>query len=70
METGLNLTPTKDQTKDDRTFIKGIPYMNMVGALRYAADCTRPDIAYPTGQLARYLNEPGIQHYNAAKHCF
>ena len=70
METGLNLAPTIDQSNEERTYMKGIPYMNMIGALRYAADCTRPDIAYPTGQLARYLNEPGIQHYNAAKHCF
>lgn len=44
--------------------------MALVGALRYAADSTRPDIAYCTGQLARYLNNPSHQHYEAAKHCF
>jgi hypothetical protein len=47
-----------------------ISYMNMVGALRYAADSTRPDIAYVTGQLARHLQKYTLEHYNAAKHCF
>ena len=33
-------------------------------------DSTRPDIAYCTGQLARHLNNPGKEHYAAAKHCY
>lgn len=70
METGLILTPAGNQTESEKHFMKDIPYMNMIGALRYAADSTRPDIAYPTGQLARYLNDPGVMHYNAAKHVF
>ena len=37
--------------------------MNMISLLQYAADCTRPDIAYTTGQLAKYLNNLDIEHY-------
>ncbi|EJC97318.1 uncharacterized protein FOMMEDRAFT_100104, partial [Fomitiporia mediterranea MF3/22] len=47
-----------------------IPYMNMVGTLRYIADCTQPDIAFATNQLAKYLNDPGMEHYLALKHCY
>lgn len=70
METGLILSPAINQSEHEKQFMKNVPYMNMIGALRYAADCTRPDIAYPTGQLARYLNEPGVEHLKAAKHVF
>ena len=50
--------------------MKDIPYMSMVGALRYAADCTHPDIAFATSQLARHLQSPGSEHLHAVKHCF
>ena len=70
MQTGLILHPTTSQSADEQKFMQNIPYMALVGALRYAADSTRPDIAYCTGQLARYLNNPGRDHYEAAKHCF
>ena len=49
---------------------KKLPYMNMVGALRYAADCTRPDISFTTSLLARFLQNPSNEHYNTVKHCF
>ena len=58
-----------DQSPEEERAMEKIPYMNMVGALRYAADATRPDIAYVTGQLARHLQKYGLEHYNAAKHC-
>lgn len=45
-------------------------YMSLVGGLHYVADSTRPDIAYCTGQLARYLSDPGIEHFAAAKQCY
>ena len=44
--------------------------MNIVGALRYAADCTRPDISFTTSLLARFLQNPSNEHYNTVKHCF
>ncbi|THH00660.1 hypothetical protein EW145_g7048 [Phellinidium pouzarii] len=41
------------------------PYAVAVGALHYAADVTRPDIAYAVGQLARYLRNPSFTHWTA-----
>ncbi|KAK4404156.1 Retrovirus-related Pol polyprotein from transposon TNT 1-94 [Sesamum angolense] len=44
-----------------------IPYSSVVGSLMYAQVCTRPDIAYITGMLGRYLSNPGLNHWRAAK---
>jgi hypothetical protein len=33
-------------------------YMQIVGALQYLATVTRPDIAYATGMLARFMSKP------------
>ena len=44
-----------------------IPYASAVGSLMYAQVCTRPDIAYIVGVLGRYLSNPGIDHWKAAK---
>ncbi|CAI7887546.1 unnamed protein product [Closterium sp. NIES-54] len=45
------------------------PYPELVGCLMYLMTCTRPDLAYPLGLLARYL-APGQHrkvHMDAAK---
>ena len=44
-----------------------IPYASTVGSLMYAQVCTRPDIAYIVGVLGRYLSNPGMDHWKAAK---
>jgi transposase InsO family protein len=44
-----------------------IPYSSAVGSLMYAQVCTRPDIAYIVGMLGRYLSNPGMDHWKAAK---
>ncbi|RVW19330.1 Retrovirus-related Pol polyprotein from transposon TNT 1-94 [Vitis vinifera] len=44
-----------------------IPYASAVGSLMYAQVCTRPDIAYIVGMLGRYLSNPGMYHWRAAK---
>ena len=46
------------------------PYAAAVGALRYLADMTCPDIAYAVGQLAKYLLNPGFTHWTALKRVF
>ena len=33
--------------------------------LRYATDCTRPDIAYVVGVFARFTSKPNFEHWNA-----
>ncbi|CAI7862348.1 unnamed protein product [Closterium sp. NIES-53] len=45
------------------------PYPELVGCLMYLMTCTRPDLAYPLGLLARYV-APGRHrkvHWEAAK---
>ena len=59
-----------DQTNDTTKIIDENNYMSMVGALRYAADSTRPDIAFTTSILARHLTNPGPEHYEAFRHCY
>ena len=44
-----------------------IPYASAVGSLMYAQVCTRPEIAFIVGVLGKYLSDPGIQHWMAAK---
>ena len=44
-----------------------IPYASAVGSLMYAQVCMRPDIAYIVGMLGRYLSNPGLDHWKAAK---
>ena len=51
----------------ERKEMQKIPYASVVGSLMYAQVCTRPDIAFIVGVLGRYLNNPGMQHWKAAK---
>jgi hypothetical protein len=46
-----------------------IPYRSAVSALQYAVN-TRPDIAHAVGQVARFVQAPGIMHYKALKRIF
>jgi len=47
--------------------MKKIPYASAVGSLMYAQVCTRPDIAYIVGVIGRYLSDPRMDHWKAAK---
>ena len=44
-----------------------IPYASAVGSLMYAQVCTRPDIFYIVGMLGKYLSNPCMDHWIAAK---
>lgn len=41
---------------------KHYPYAKAIGMLRYIVDCTRPDLAYCAGMLARALACPTQRH--------
>lgn len=45
---------------------KRAEYMALVGAFLWLANVSRPELAYPAGQLARYVANPGVAHYRAA----
>src|SRR4051812_13531903 len=47
-----------------------IPYASAVESPMYAQVCTRPDLAFIVGMLSRYLSNPGVDHWRAAKRVF
>ncbi|CAA0810410.1 Unknown protein, partial [Striga hermonthica] len=57
-------------TTEEIEDMKTIPYASAVGSLMYAMACTRPDISYAVGMVARYQNNPGREHWAAVKHIF
>jgi hypothetical protein len=55
------------QTDLEKNAMKDIPYASVVDSLMYVQVCTRLDIAFITGMLGRYLSNPGMEHWKAAK---
>ena len=55
---------------DDREFMRTIPYRQAVGSLLWLALCTRPDISYAVGQVAKFNANPGPDHWKAVLRIF
>jgi hypothetical protein len=55
--------------KDDDEEILGLefPYLTVIGALMYLANCTRPDISFAIKLLARYNSSPMKMHWVGVK---
>ncbi|XP_062093925.1 secreted RxLR effector protein 161-like [Humulus lupulus] len=51
----------------ERKEMQKIPYSSVVGSRMYAQVCTRPYLAYIVGMLGRYLSDPDMDHWKAAK---
>ena len=47
---------------------KNIPYRSAIGNLMYCMSCTRPDLAFPTSLLSRFMEKPDVKHWKAVKH--
>ena len=60
-DSSIHLFPTEKESD----VINQIEYASIIGSLRYATDCTRPDIAYAVGVLGRFTSRPSIDHWNA-----
>src|SRR6266702_3400400 len=56
------------QNEAEASEMRQYPYISVVGCLMYLAVTTRPDIAYSAGVLARFNSNPGLAHWQAAKH--
>ena len=52
-------------TEGEKLYMASIPYREAVGSLLWLGDGTRPDIAYAVNQVARYMDNPGPQHWEA-----
>jgi hypothetical protein len=63
------LTPSVKLCRDDGEHLdkEASPYSQLIGSLMYLSVCTRPDIAYAVGALARYMSCPSMEHWQAAK---
>ena len=51
----------------ERNKMKTTPYASAMGSLMYAQVCTHPDTTFVVGVLGRYLSNPGLSHWRAAK---
>ncbi|XP_071578912.1 uncharacterized protein [Temnothorax nylanderi] len=58
------MSPT---TEEDKKQMSQIPYRNVIGSLMYLATSTRPDIAYAISILSQFSENPGQDHWKAAK---
>jgi hypothetical protein len=47
---------------DEEILSPEVPYLSVIGALMYLANCTRPDIAFSVNLLARYSSAPTRRH--------
>jgi hypothetical protein len=45
------------------------PYSQLVGSLMYLSVCTRPDIAFGVGALARFMSKPSSVHLAGCQGC-
>jgi hypothetical protein len=70
MDPGLVLQKTQSLSDQDKEYMSKVPYLNAVGSLIYLSQCTRPDIAYAVGTLAKFNSNPAPIHWKAVKHVF
>ena len=47
--------------------MKAVAYASAIGSLQYAQGCTHPDLAFISGVLDRYQENPGIEHWKMLK---
>jgi hypothetical protein len=52
---------------EEFTAMKSIPYRETIGSLTHIARLTRPDISFAVSVCSRFLQNPGIAHWNSVK---
>jgi hypothetical protein len=60
----------RPKTAQEFTMIKDKPYCKAVGSLMYASLGTRPDITYAVSILSKFVDYPGLVHWNTVKCVF
>jgi transposase InsO family protein len=64
---GQKLTKAMCPSPGEEPEMKEVPYRSAVGSLIYLVTGTRPDIAVATGEVAKFCENPGRQHWAAVK---
>jgi hypothetical protein len=68
INSGTKLTKEMSpKTDEEISEMNLVPYRSAVGSLIYLVTGTRPDIAVAVGEVAKYSNNPGKQHWMAVK---
>lgn len=68
MEISTVLTKqSSPQTNEERIQMQNVPYRELIGALIYLSNATRPDIAFVASALSRFCTNPGPTHWKLAK---
>ena len=57
--------PSVKLFKNTGDSVRQTEYASIIGSLRYATDCTRPNIAYVIGVLCRFTSNPSVEHWCA-----
>jgi hypothetical protein len=58
------MSPKNEEEKEE---MANIPFMECIGSVMHLTHLTRPDIAYAVGQVSRYSQNPGLEHWKALK---
>ncbi len=66
MDPNIKLDTVPDNENDEPRS-RSYSYASLIGSLMYLAVATRPDIVFAVYQLASFTNNPGMQHWAAAK---
>ena len=65
---GVHLSKADCPTPDKADAALKHRYQSTVGAMIYAMNGTRPDIAYAVTKLSQFSSNPGVIHWQALKH--
>ena len=64
----VKLTPQMcPQKEEEKESMKAVPFRECIGSVMHLTHLTRPDIAYAVGQVSRYSQNPGQEHWKALK---
>ena len=71
LEGGLKYTKEQEAiTEEERREMESIPFRQAIGSLMYLMVCTRPDLAASIGVFSKFMQNPGIQHWEGIKRIF
>lgn len=62
------LIPNEKLRKERTRTELNMPYRELIGALTYLSNATRPDISYAANTLSQFNQNPSSYHWKAAKH--